>query len=122
MAAQEQALNTNSVKHSIYGVTASDKCRLCGEKTENVTHIISACSTLAQKEYKKRHDKVCLNIHWALCKKYNIECSDYWYEHVPERVVENEQIKMLWDFTIQVDRKLEHTRPDIVVFKKDGRL
>ena len=36
-------------------------------------------------------------------------------------MVENEQIIFLWDFTIQVDRKLEHTRPDIVVFKKDGR-
>ena len=58
MAAQEQALNTNSIKKNIYKITDSDKCRLCGKNTESVTHIISACPKLAQKEYKRRHDKV----------------------------------------------------------------
>ena len=34
-AAQDQALNTNSIKKSIYGLNVSDKCRLCGEKVES---------------------------------------------------------------------------------------
>ena len=61
-AAQEQALNTNSVR-KIYDKDVSNKCRLCGTHTENVLHIVSGYSMLAQKEYKRRNDKVCLNIH-----------------------------------------------------------
>ena len=118
MAAQEQALNTNSVKKNIYGIGSTDKCRMCGKATESVTHIISQCSVLAQKEYKRRHDKVCQNIHWALCKKFGFEHAEFWYQHVPVAVLENENVKLLWDFTIQVDRKIDHYRPDIVIFSK----
>ena len=59
--AQEQALNTNSVR-KIYHKDVSNKCKLCAH-VENVLNIVSGCSMLAQKEYKRRHDKVCLNIH-----------------------------------------------------------
>ena len=58
LAAQEQALNTNSVKSSIYHLQENDKCRLCGDVADNVTHIVSGCKKLVQKEYKHRHDKV----------------------------------------------------------------
>ena len=61
-AAQEQALNTNSVR-KIYHKNVSDKC---GTHVESVMHIATGCSMLAQKDYKIRHNKVCLNIHWAL--------------------------------------------------------
>ena len=73
---------------------------------------------LAQKEYKRRHDKVCLNIHWALCKKYDIKVTEKWYQHKVESVMENEVVKILWDVRIQVDREMEHYRPDIVVVEK----
>ena len=61
-AAQEQALNTNSVRN-IYHKDVSNKCRLCGTHVKNVLYIVSGCNMLAQEEYKRRHDKVCLNIH-----------------------------------------------------------
>ena len=95
MAAQEQALNTNAVKKNIYGIGDSDRCRRCGKEQETVTHIISACSMLAQKEYKRRHDKVCLNLHWNLCKKYEIAVNDKWYQHQVESVIENDKVKIL---------------------------
>ena len=50
-AAQEQALNTNSVR-IMYHKDVSNKCRLCGTHVENVLLIVSGCSMLAQKEYK----------------------------------------------------------------------
>ena len=56
-AAQEQALNTNAINKNIYGKDCSDRCRLCGDQLEAVAHIVSACSTLAQEEYKRRHEK-----------------------------------------------------------------
>ena len=61
-AAQEQALNTNSVR-KIYDKDVSNKCRSCGTHAENVLHIVSGYIMLAQKEYKRRNDKICLNIH-----------------------------------------------------------
>ena len=45
-----------------------------------------------------------------------VQCS--WYEHEPESVVENENLKILWDFTIQCGHTIEATRPDIVVVDK----
>ena len=36
----------------------------------------------------------------------------------PKSVEENEEVKLLWDFTIQTDREIHHRRPDIVIQKK----
>ena len=70
---------------------------------------------LAQKEYKRKNDKVCLNIHWALCKKYGVKVGERWYEHKVESVIENDIVKILWGVCTQVDRQIEHRRPDIVM-------
>jgi len=43
-------------------------CRMCKNREETVTHIISECSKLAQLEYKKNHDKVDGDVHWSLLK------------------------------------------------------
>ena len=86
---------------------------------ENVLHIVSGCSMLAQKGYKGRHHKVCLNIQWALCKKYGVKVCERWYEHKVESVIENDIVKILWDVCIPVDRQIEHQRPDIVVMEKN---
>ena len=116
VAAQDQALNTNAVKKEIYHTTATNKCRLCNERVENVDHVVAGCKMLAQKEYKRRHDKVCLNLHWSLCRKFGYSASDEWYNHVPEKVLnETGKPKILWDFNIQTDRTIEHRRPDIIV-------
>ena len=119
LAAQEQALNTNAINKNIYGLDCTDRCRLCGTELETATHIVSACSVLAQREYKRRHDKVCANLHWNLCRKFDVDVTEKWYQHQPERVVENEKVKILWDFMIQCDREIEHRRPDIVVVNKE---
>ena len=76
------------------------------------------CSNLAQTEYKRRHDNVARIIHWERLKKNNLPHASKWYEHVPERVVESHEGKLLWDFTIQTDHVTEHRRPDIVFLDK----
>ncbi|CAB4018161.1 Hypothetical predicted protein, partial [Paramuricea clavata] len=72
-AAQEQALRTNYVKFHIDRTVESPLCRLCGEKGEHITHLISECKKLAQKEYKRRHDNVARIVHWKLCGLYQLE-------------------------------------------------
>ena len=118
-APQEQTLNTNSVR-KIYHENVSNKCRLCGTQVENVLHIASGCST-GQKEYKRRHDKVCLNIHWVLCKKYGVKVCERWCKNKVECVIENDIVNILWDVYMQVDKQIENRRPDIVVMEKNTK-
>ena len=57
-------------------------CRMCGERDETISHIVSECKKLAQNDYKKwRHDKVAAVIHWHLCHKFGFPCGSKNYEH-----------------------------------------
>ena len=44
-----------------------------------------------------------------------MKVSTKWYEHVPEKVVETADVKILWDLNIQTDHVGEYRRPDVVV-------
>ena len=121
-AAQDQALRTNSIKNRIDKEDVSPMCRLYGEREETVSHNVAECKKLTQREYKMwRHDKVGQVIHWKLCHKFNIPCKDKWYDHDPEGIIENDKVKVLWDFRIQTDHQIEHNRPDVVVLDKIER-
>ena len=93
-AAQEQALRTNYIKFNIDKTAESPLCRMCGEKGESVGHLISGYIKLAQREYKRRHDKVARIVHW-ICGKYGLEQATHWYDHAAKRVVEYDEIKEL---------------------------
>ena len=76
---------------------------------------MSECGKLSQKEYKLRHDSVGRYVHWQFCEKLGFNRARLWYEHKPESVIENKNLKILWDFIIQCDHMIEAKRPDIVV-------
>ena len=52
MAAKDQAIRTNWIRHNIDKEDISP-CRLCGERDETISHIVSECKELAQNDYKK---------------------------------------------------------------------
>ena len=83
--------------------------------------MVSGCSKLEQKEYKRRHNNLGKIVHWKLARKCNFESGDIWYEYKPESVLENEDYKILWDFSIQTDHVREVRRPDLVVVDKKER-
>ena len=122
MAAQDQAIRTNLIRHNIDKEDISPSCRLCGERDETVSHIVSECKELAQKDYKKaRHDKVAAILHWQMCQKYGFPTAAKSYEHFVDKemsVLENEKVKLLWDFSIQTEVKIDHNKPDIVLLDK----
>ena len=120
-SAQEQALRTNYTKFHIDKNADSPLCRMCGEKGETISHLVSECGKLAQREYKRRHDNVARYVQWQLCNKGCLERAEKWYEQQPEAVIENENFKLLWDFTIQCDRFIEARRPDIVWVDKKNK-
>ena len=126
MAAQDQAIRRNWIRHSIDKEDISPLCRLCGARAETVSHIVSECKELAQTEYKKiRHDKVAAILHWQFCQKYGFPATAKSYEHFIDKemtVLENEEIKLLWDFSIQTEMKIEHNKPDLVLLDKKERI
>ena len=103
MAAQDQAIS---------------KSRLCKVKEETIDVLVSSCSKIAQTDYKERHDKVASMLHWNLCRKYNLPTADKWWEHKVDKVLQKENVKILWDFKIQTDKHLAHNIPDNTVVEK----
>ena len=120
VAAQNQSLRTNLVKAKINNSQRDSLCRVCRKVDEIIDHIISGCSKLAQKEFKRRHDNLGKIVHWK--RNCNFEPGDKWYEHEPESVLENEDYKILWDFSIQTKHVIEARRPDLVVVDKKEKI
>ena len=121
VAAQNQSIRTNLVKVRIGKSQGGSLCSVCRKVDESIDHIVSGCSTLAQNEYKRRHDNLGKIVHWNLARKCNFEAGDKWYEHEPESVLENEDYKILLDFSIQTN-VIEARRPDLIVVDKKERI
>ena len=117
-AAQDQALKTRWFDANILKTSTDDTCRKCGRFSETVAHIISGCPELAQGVYLHRHNAVASYLHWTLCQLHGLKSNALWYEHEPSKIVENENVKILYDFNIYTDKKIQHRRPDLVVVDK----
>ena len=51
----------------------------------------------------------------------NFEAGEKWHEHEPGSVLESEDYKILWDFSIHTEHVIEARRPDLVVVDKKRR-
>ena len=129
-AAQENVLTTRNYCVSVLKQGGERKCRLCGEYVETVGHLVSACSALAQTEYKRRHDKMGLRVYWELCGNYGLKRSEKWWEEVPDavRLREDEKVEIWWDRKVHTpdndpdpDKKIKHNRPDVVIIDRDSK-
>ena len=123
-AAQDKALRTNAIKAKVEKQNLSPLCRTCGEKEESMGHLVGECSKLAQTEYKHRHDNVARMIHWNIAHSYGLDGTSNWYksyEHKPEGVIENDHVKLLWDFNIQTSTYIQARRHDVVVVDRDKK-
>ena len=85
---------------------------------EIVDHLVSSCSYLVQRENKGRHDAIASLIHWTLLKQAGCQVCSPWWRHIPTTVWENDEYKVLWDFTIVTDSVIHHDIPDIVLTRK----
>ena len=74
------------------------------------------------KRYKNRHDNIARIVHLKLCQKFGLVGEVKWYNQKSASVVENNRIKLLWDFDNQTDHVIQHKRPDIVVLFKTEKI
>ena len=103
VAAQNQSIRTKLVKAKIDKNQKDTLCRLCKKADKSIDHVVSGCSKFAQKDYRRRHDNLGKIMHWKLARKCDFEAGDEGYEHEPESVLENEDYKILSDFSILTD-------------------
>ena len=87
-------------------------------KRKTILHTICEYKELAQREYKRRHVTVAKLVHWILFEKHNLERKEKWYEHCPEGVVEDHDVRLIWDINIQCDNVMETKRPDLILVDK----
>ena len=73
------------------------------------SHLVSKCSELAQKEYKKlRHDKVTALLHCQWWKTYGFRSYGFM----------DYGVRILWEFSIQTETKIDNNKSDIVLLEK----
>ena len=56
-----------------------------------------------------------------MCGKHNLERKEKWYEHCPEGVVEDGDVKLMWDINIQCDNVIEARRPELILVDKNAK-
>lgn len=112
-AAQEKALRKDSIKYAI-DTTDLPLCRWCREATYNVSDIDSFCTQSEEKECRRYRDKVALRI------QSDLDCAEKWYEHSPFSLVENGQVKLMWDTNILTGKCLESKRPTTILVHKSS--
>ena len=115
MAAQDQALQTKYYATKLLSTETEGKSRLCQQFDETINHIISACPILAKEQYIKRHDRVCAQLHFNICKETGVQLDKkHWYEHVPKSVGQG-KLTILWNQQVQSDRTIPNNKPDIII-------
>ena len=106
-AAQDQALNTRYYSKHIIKQGSTDRCRMC--------------QILAADKYLNRHNQVAAQLYLDICKLNAIKVdAQRWYQHNPERVMENEKTTILWDHQVKTDRHIPCNKPDIIIQEIDS--
>jgi len=73
---------------------------------------------LAIEQYIKRHDRVCAQLHFNICKETGVQLDKkHWYVHVPKSVEISQggKVTILWNQKIQTDRIITNNKPDIII-------
>jgi len=118
VAAQDQALQTKYYATKILDTETDSKCRLCQQFDETIDHIISACLILAKQQYIKRHDRVCAQLHFNICKETGVQLDKKHCMNMCQKTVETRKggkVTTLWNQQVQTDRTIPTNKPDIII-------
>jgi len=118
VAAQDQALQTKYYATKLLNIETDSKYRLCQKFDETIDHIISAFPIQAKEQYIKRHDRVCAQLHFNICKETGVQLDKKrWYVHVPKSVETSQEgkVTILWNPQVQTDRTIANNKPDVII-------
>ena len=115
-AVQEEEIFTNALKARRLKDSDPQKanCRLCKRNKESIQHIIAACPRLSISMYLPwRHNKVANIVY----QKIHPKADEGTWQTIRE-VYTTDDVEIWWDTRIKTLLKLEHDRPDIVLWRK----
>ena len=104
--------------------TTDEKCRLCGDSLENVQHILSGCSALAQTKYLQRHNNAFKILFFEVLRSLDLITKvEPWFSQVtPKPLYENEHATAFWDVPLFADTTQEKgNRIDATVIDKTSK-
>jgi len=73
---------------------------------------------------QKRHDRVCVQLHFNICKETGVQLyKKHWYEHVPKSVETGKggNVTIMWNQQVQTDRTIPNNKPDIIIRDNENR-
>ena len=115
-AIQEEEINTHYLK-SKRNNNINPICRLCKQQNETIQHIVASCPSISPSMYLPfRYDKVAYIIYKQMLTNKQDE-----KVHVQE-FYKDDSIEVWWDTKIKTLQKIQHNRPDIVVWKNKEKL
>ena len=115
-AIQEEEINTHYLK-SKRNNNINPICRLCKQQNKTIQHVVASCPSISASMYLPfRHDKVAyITYKQMLTNKQDEKV------HVQE-FYKDDSIEVWWDTKIKTLQKIQHNRPDIVVWKNKEKL
>ena len=114
---REQELNTKETqkrreKNMQKKQAMNAKCRVRGEKSESVYHLVGSCSTLAPSLYLKvRHNQIAKIPYQEITKNEHLVLN-------PPEVTVKGDMEIWYDMEIQTTPKVDKNIPDIVIWEK----
>ena len=105
-------------------------------KRQSITYIMSPCSILVKRQYRRRHGKVETYACLLLRKKHHFQCSNKWYTHTHARTQthththththtnhnQSGEITNIKSFGISIFKQIKFRSPDIVRVNKQNRV
>ena len=124
--AQDESFWPRWIKHyTDKKTTDSLKCKMCRKMDENVTHLVSECNELAQMStwnsgmIKLQHCCTCSSARLMDSRRIRNIMNTVEKEM---RILENDKVKILWEFSIQTETKIDHNKSDLILLeKKEGK-
>ena len=76
---------------------------------------------MAKEQYIKRHDRVCAQLHFNICKETGVQLDKkHWYEHVPE-TGQGGNVTILRNQQVQTHRTIPNNKPHIIIRDNEKR-
>ena len=117
-AIQEQEINTRALQNKREQANNKEfdkSCRFCHCKTKDIFHLLCSCDRLSASMYlPMRHDEVGKEVYNAIIK-HHFPASQYIY---PRPFWINNHIEIWWDQYIETVPKVQHNKPDIVIWSR----
>jgi hypothetical protein len=73
---------------------------------------------LAKEQFMKRHDIVCAQLHFNICKETGVQLDKkLWYEHVPKSVETSQEgkVTIMRHQQVQTDRTILSNKLDLII-------